>query len=451
VGQLRVGELSETANGLLSLTYDADWLSRPEGYALSPHLPLRPAPHVGKPVAVFFGNLLPEGEHLNWFLEKACKISRDDIYMRIARFGGDVAGGLSILPSDLQPDDAPRYRQLSFIDEAKELLSKWMGVPVRMADVRVSLPGAQCKLPVYVNTQGEMSLPLIDAPSTHILKPSVTKFANSAINETLVSNLAKAVGLNVPEVHFIPELDACLIARYDRYRDVSIHARDRATTAFGRGYASPKRYYPPKGGGFQPELVFVENGPVRRLHQIDFCQMLYVDAGRKYESQGGPNLPQCFECVMRHSDAPEEDRARLAEWVIFNMAVGNMDSHAKNLSMLLQTDGKVRLAPFYDLLCTTVYPELDNRFVFSFADEFRPSWITDKDWDDLCQTVGLDADEYRLVRERTLSAVAENLPDTAERLRALPLTSEQSSMIDVIAKNIQQQIDLINDQSVSPR
>jgi hypothetical protein len=40
--------------------------------------------------------------------------------------------------------------------------------------------------------------------------------------------------------------------------DVSIHARNRATTAFGRAYASPKRDYPPEGGGFQPEFVFDE-------------------------------------------------------------------------------------------------------------------------------------------------------------------------------------------------
>jgi hypothetical protein len=39
--------------------------------------------------------------------------------------------------------------------------------------------------------------------------------------------------------------------------DVSIHARDRATT-HGRGYASPVLDYPPEGGGFQPELVFDE-------------------------------------------------------------------------------------------------------------------------------------------------------------------------------------------------
>ncbi|MDR2208624.1 MAG: exodeoxyribonuclease III [Azoarcus sp.] len=42
------------------------------------------------------------------------------------------------------------------------------------------------------------------------------------------------------------------------FNDVSIHARNRATTTLGRGYVSPKRDSPPEGGGFKPELVFDE-------------------------------------------------------------------------------------------------------------------------------------------------------------------------------------------------
>jgi serine/threonine-protein kinase HipA len=42
------------------------------------------------------------------------------------------------------------------------------------------------------------------------------------------------------------------------------------------------------------------------------------------------------------------------------MLVGNMDGHAKNLSLI--TIGKrTRLAPFYDLVCTTVYPNLSQK------------------------------------------------------------------------------------------
>lgn len=41
-------------------------------------------------------------------------------------------------------------------------------------------------------------------------------------------------------------------------KNVSIHARDRSTTMFGRADAPPERNYSPEGRGFQPESVFDE-------------------------------------------------------------------------------------------------------------------------------------------------------------------------------------------------
>ena len=42
---------------------------------------------------------------------------------------------------------------------------------------------------------------------------------------------------------------------------------------------------------------------------------------------------------MQHSSKPALDKKRMLEWAVFNVAVGNMDSHAKNLS-LLATGGR---------------------------------------------------------------------------------------------------------------
>jgi serine/threonine-protein kinase HipA len=47
----------------------------------------------------------------------------------------------------------------------------------------------------------------------------------------------------------------------------------------------------------------------------------------------------------------------LLRWAIFNFLIGNADAHAKNLAMIF-TDRGPRLAPFYDLICTQVYPDL---------------------------------------------------------------------------------------------
>jgi serine/threonine-protein kinase HipA len=47
-------------------------------------------------------------------------------------------------------------------------------------------------------------------------------------------------------------------------------------------------------------------------------------------------------------------RTALFQWLVFNVLVGNTDAHLKNLSFLMSPAG-IRLAPFYDLICTAVY------------------------------------------------------------------------------------------------
>jgi serine/threonine-protein kinase HipA len=45
---------------------------------------------------------------------------------------------------------------------------------------------------------------------------------------------------------------------------------------------------------------------------------------------------------------------RLLRWLVFNLLIGNDDSHLKNLSFLV-SPGRVDLAPHYDLLATGIY------------------------------------------------------------------------------------------------
>ena len=53
-------------------------------------------------------------------------------------------------------------------------------------------------------------------------------------------------------------------------------------------------------------------------------------------------------------------------WVFFNFLTGNMDGHAKNLSLMYQ--GKqVRLAPLYDMMCTDIYEDLSKKLAMKIA------------------------------------------------------------------------------------
>ena len=116
-----------------------------------------------------------------------------------------------------------------------------------------------------------------------------------------------------------------------------------------------------------------EQGRLQRLHQLDFCQLAGTPSLIKYESDGGPGLVRCRE-LLQQVGTPAKDLQRLIAWFFFNLLIGNNDSHAKNLSVLYTEEGP-RLAPFYDLMSTTLYSGLSRRFAFRIAGEDRPGSI----------------------------------------------------------------------------
>ncbi len=75
-----------------------------------------------------------------------------------------------------------------------------------------------------------MSLPLGAAPSSHIIKPSISHrhdLAHTAINEAMIMMLAKQVELDVAEVRYAPELSAVVVTGYDRITDGNIECVSR--------------------------------------------------------------------------------------------------------------------------------------------------------------------------------------------------------------------------------
>jgi serine/threonine-protein kinase HipA len=79
------------------------------------------------------------------------------------------------------------------------------------------------------------------------------------------------------------------------------------------------------------------------------------------------------------------DGLQLLRWVGFNFLIGNADAHGKNLALLYGEDGSVRLAPFYDLLCTAVYPQPDQRLALRLGGERRPERLRRRHWERLAE------------------------------------------------------------------
>jgi serine/threonine-protein kinase HipA len=63
-----------------------------------------------------------------------------------------------------------------------------------------------------------------------------------------------------------------------------------------------------------------------------------------------------------------------------------MDAHAKNLSFMYQ--GKqIRLAPFYDMMCTNIYKDLSQKLAMKIGGENRPEWIMGRHWDRFAEEI----------------------------------------------------------------
>src|SRR6266568_1872886 len=331
-----VGELTQDG-ARLSFRYDESYLSLRADLPLSRHLPPRDVVFDDSATRAFFANLLPEGD-IRRQVARQLGVSAENIFALLEGIGGDCAGAVSILrPGDV-PGPSGQYRPIS--PEALALeLATLPAHPFLAGEegVRLSLAGAQNKLPLYVEN-GEFFIPEGNRASSHILKIAIPQLENTVINEAFCMNLAQKVGLPVPvaQVVEIGGQEVYMIERYDR-----------------------KRTAP---------------GDIERLHQEDFCQALGVIPEMKYEQEGGPNFQDCFSLVEEWSDEPILDTLSLLRWALFNFLIGNADSHAKNLSFLY-ADGTVRLAPFYDLLSTAVYERVSNKFAMKMGGQRDPRYL----------------------------------------------------------------------------
>ena len=334
-----IGELSQGEATPLQFRYDPSWLSSVGAFPISLSLPLdgRFAVATGHR---FFANLLPEGD-VRQRIGEALGISQGNDFELLKAIGGDCAGALTITVSRaLGPVQSPaRYEPVT-----EEQLARWsIGKPDAFSavsgqcEVRLSLAGAQDKLPVHVEGD-RIQIPVADSPSTHLLKFASPYHSHLPENETFVSLLAGAVGLPVVDISLRRTVRArvAVITRYDRS---------------------------------------VQGGYLRRLHQEDFCQALGISPANKYEKEGGPSLKQCAELIRRHTSFPLLELQKLLQWTLFNLVVGNADAHGKNLSLLYGEDGPPSLAPFYDLVCTRNYPKISRHLAMSIGGVSNPDQV----------------------------------------------------------------------------
>lgn len=373
-----VGTLAQIA-GRLNFTYAEEWLTSDNASPLSQSLPLQAEPFDDRATRPYFAGLLPEGDKRK-LIAQALHVSRQNDFALLDGIGGECAGAVTLLEPGQTPQTVPSEQRVRWLNE-QELLRLLNELPKRPMlageqGLRLSLAGTQDKLPVLAIGK-RIALPLLNTPSSHILKPAIATVEGSVFNEGFCLALAARFKLTVAQatIQRVGDHTYLLVERYDRQHN--------------------------------------PDGSLQRLHQEDFCQALGVAPEYKYQNEGGPDLTRCFDLVRRVTRPSAPHILRLLSYVIFNALIGNHDAHAKNFSLLYTSRGAI-LAPLYDALSTAVYPYLTDKMAMKIGGKYRFTEIQARHWEEFARAAGLSP---ALVRKRVLE-VAGQLPAQAQQMHA---------------------------------
>jgi len=319
-----VGTLDRASNGAISFSYAPDWLEdERRAIPVSLSLPLREDRYTGAEVSAYFDNLLPDNDQIRRKVAEKVGAEGTDAFNLLARIGRDCVGALQFLPdgADISrpgPPESVPLDEAEIAETVRNLASAPLGIqPDGEREFRISIAGAQEKTAFLWNDG--WCLPQGSTPTTHIFKPQLGELPNgldmsrSVENEHFCLTFCRELGLEVPESQILD---------FEDVRVLAIKRFDRTATADGR-------------------LI--------RLPQEDFCQALSVPATLKYNSEGGPGIPECLS-LLTGSDEPERDRldflkAQIAFWLI-----AATDGHAKNFSVFLFPAGRFKMTPIYDVM-----------------------------------------------------------------------------------------------------
>ena len=384
--------------------YADTWLASPSARPLSLSLPLSQgtAPFTGDSVEYYFDNLLPDSPDIRKRVALRFGAASTRPFDLIEKTGRDCVGAVQLMPGGSAPPDVHRINAEPLGEsEVEQLLDDTVAAraPGSVDDedgLRISLAGAQEKTALLLH-QGKWCLPRGATPTTHILKlpmgqvgRSRADFSTSVENEWLCSRLASAFGLQAAPCH---------IERFGRHKVLVVERFDRALR--GNWWA--------------------------RLPQEDFCQVLGLPPGLKYENQGGPGMSAILDKLRGSVRAMDDREHFLASQLLFWMLAAP-DGHAKNFSIFIERQGAYRLTPLYDVMSAwPVIGDGPNRFqwqkvsmamaVLAGNNHYKMGEILRRHWNATAKTnaVGTDLealiDRYTALAPKAVAEVQAQLPD----------------------------------------
>lgn len=263
----------------------------------------------------FFSNLLPEGP-LRDYLAKRAGVKPMREYPLLEVLGPDLPGAITIraLGDGVVADDD---------DDLPEDNTR----APNQGPLRFSLAGVQLKFSAVEKASGGLTIPASGKGGDWIVKLPSVRFRGVAANEFSMMSLARAMGMDIPDVELVPldqieglpegigkiDEDAFAVRRFDRRDDGS------------------------------------------RVHIEDFAQVFGVYPDDKYNKGSYRYIAKVLWLETGEAGVREFIRR-----LVFNALIGNADMHLKNWSLIYPDGQALQLSPGYDFLSTTIYIPDEN-------------------------------------------------------------------------------------------
>ncbi|AGQ03673.1 type II toxin-antitoxin system HipA family toxin [Alteromonas mediterranea] len=260
----------------------------------------------------FFSNLLPE-ETMRHYLAERAGVNPAREFFLLWVLGQDLAGAITVEPADGEALPPNVHQD---IDEETKI-----DVPMRF-----SLAGVQLKFSAVQQANGGLTIPATGQGGSWIVKLPSSRFDAVPENEYSMMELARMLGMDVPETQLLP-------------------INQIANIPDGIG-----KY----GDSFKNAQAFVikrfDRADDQAVHIEDFAQVFGVYPQDKYKKASMRNIAQVIGI-----EGQDEDIAEFTRRLVFNTLIGNADMHLKNWSVIYKDKRTASIAPAYDFVSTIPY------------------------------------------------------------------------------------------------
>ena len=334
----------------------------------------------------FFSNLLPE-ETMRHYLAERAGVNPAREFFLLWVLGQDLAGAITVEPADGEALPPNVHQD---IDEETKI----------EAPMRFSLAGVQLKFSAVQQANGGLTIPVTGQGGSWIVKLPSSRFDAVPENEYSMMELARMLGMDVPETQLLP-----------------INQIANIPDGIGKF-----------GDAFKNAQAFVikrfDRAGDQAVHIEDFAQVFGVYPQDKYKKASMRNIAQVIGI-----EGQDEDIAEFTRRLVFNTLIGNADMHLKNWSVIYKDKRAASIAPAYDFVSTIPYIPDDS----ASLKVSRSKKFSDFTQDELSHLAAKAMLPEKLVLDTAKQTVAGFHEIWAKEKAHLPLTK---SMIEAIETHL---------------